>query len=204
VNAKSYANVKWIDYMTKRWDEVVSHYATLRDNDNEEKAAQHSAIAGTKRLIVSGISALVGTSKGSSNEIQDFFVMYVNGGFCRIDYCVYSYSIDAKSFGFQRTQSIMVTYAEAAILGHSDLTVDEHRFLMNQCVNRATADEVLAMNDATLTTKSMLADNYNWPKPAVPVPEDTRYFMGVPNPPIEVVKQAASEQDTQSGDGQKK
>ena len=72
----SYANIKWNDYRTKRWDEVVSFYAALRDADSDgSEAAQHSAVAGTKKLIMTGVSALVGTSKGSSNEIQDFFVM---------------------------------------------------------------------------------------------------------------------------------
>ena len=98
----------------------------------------------------------------------------------------------------------MVTYSEAAILNHNDLKMDEQRFLMNQCVNRATEAEVTAMNEATQTSKLMLAGNYNWPKGAIPE-NDTRYFLpDTPGPPTLVVEQADNEQDPQSGNGKKK
>lgn len=98
----------------------------------DKQSAKHSAVNGAKRLLMGGLSTLLGVSSGQSQEQQSFVVLFMNNAFVRVDYYAYSFSVSASKFGVEAKQSGACYVADMAVLDPQTLTPSEIDFLLSQ------------------------------------------------------------------------
>eukprot|EP01083_Nonionella_stella_P061138 159395_1 len=96
-------------------------------------AGKQAAVDGAKNLILAGIDAIFGASKGQGMEKKGFVVLFLNYAFVRVDYLVYSYNASGKSWGEESTTAGACYVCDLAVLDTAtDLKPSEMDYLISQ------------------------------------------------------------------------
>jgi len=99
-------------------------------------AGKQAAVDGAKNLVLAGIDAIFGASKGQGIEKKGFVVLFLNYAFVRVDYLVYSYNASGKSWGEQSTTAGACYVCDLAVLDTAtDLKNSEIDYLISQSLS---------------------------------------------------------------------
>lgn len=97
---------------------------------------KQAAVDGAKNLVMAGIDAIFGASKGQGIEKKGFVVLFLNYAFVRVDYLVYSYNASGKSWGEQSTTAGACYVCDLAVLDSAtDLKTSEIDYLLSQSLD---------------------------------------------------------------------
>ena len=128
--------------LDKEITEGIENFFRAAQNglDDEEDAAKKSAVDGAKNLVSAGLSALFGVSNGQGLTRRSFVVLFLNNSFVRVDYFIYSYSVDAKIWGAEANQSGTCYIADLSVLKLDSLEPEEIDFLLSQALSISNAE----------------------------------------------------------------
>mmetsp|Transcript_19450 Transcript_19450/g.45305 ORF Transcript_19450/g.45305 Transcript_19450/m.45305 type:complete len:284 (+) Transcript_19450:113-964(+) len=117
--------------------------------------AKQAAVDGTKALISSGLNALFGAGSATGFEKEGFVVIFLNYSFVRIDYFVYTYSIEGAKWGAVANRSGSCYVCDISVLDptRKEVRASEIDYLLGQSLSVPT------------------------PKPGTPVNPDAEFYI---------------------------
>ena len=116
----------------------------------------NAAVKGTKKLLGSGVNALLGASSGESREKTSFMCLFLGNAFARIDYKMYSYSVTAKQWGTATSEAGFCYVADVAILKEGDVSPEEASYLISQSFDTSGDDKEVSAKEADAVGDMML------------------------------------------------
>jgi len=96
---------------------------------------KESALAGAQKLITSAIDGLLGTGSGSSNEISNFVVLFLNYSFVRVDYMAYYYNVEGSGILKSGQEGGFCCIMDVSIIPHDQIKSEEVTFLLSQALH---------------------------------------------------------------------
>lgn len=118
---------------------------SVQGGANGDQKAKRSAVKGAEKLILGGLSAILGVSNGQAKTKKSFIVLFMNNAFVRVDYYVYSYSVSAAKFGVEAGESGCCYLADLSVLETAQLQPQEIDFLLSQALS-ASIEELPILN----------------------------------------------------------
>jgi hypothetical protein len=137
-------------------DGIKSAVADFFDAAQGGKKVKKSALKGAQELIGSAIDGLLGTGSGSSDEVSNFVVLFMNYSFVRVDYMAYYYNVEGKGILKSGQQGGFCSIMDVSIIPHDQIKSEEVTYLLSQALHMEPETESFEGDLKVLTTLEVL------------------------------------------------